>query len=118
MAQKIFDAVVTADAVSVPISIPQDWAFSIQARWATGLTATLIIQESNLDRFDEKRDDAVASTDWVSNSVTFPANPAASASGTFQHFHQSGAAHVRVFIDYASGAGGRVELWFHGKRVS
>lgn len=118
MAQKIFDATVTADAVSVPISIPEDWAFSIQGEWATGFTATLVLQHSNLDKFDDGRDDSVASTNWVSSTVTFPSNPAAAAGRTFEHFHQSGAAFVRVLVDYSAGAGGRLQLWYHGKRVS
>src|SRR5688572_25585514 len=108
MPQKIFDATVTADAVSVPISIPEDWVFSVQGKWETGFTATLIIQFSNLDKVDETRDDTVTSTDWISNSVTFPSNPAAGVGGTFQDFHQSGGAFMRVLVDYSAGAGGRL----------
>ncbi len=118
MSYKIFDATVAADAVSVPISVSEDWVWSMHCEWEAGFTATLIIQESNKDAVDGPRSDAVASTDWVNSSVTFPSNPAAGASRTFQNFHQSGARFIRLFVDHTAGAGGNLKVWFHSKRVS
>src|SRR5512134_2676758 len=110
MAYEVYDASPTADAVSARCSIQNCSKFSFHVIWAGTQAGTLYIQESNLD----DPSSAVSSTDWVTSTVTFPANPAGSASSTFQDFFEGGSQWVRVLYDYTSGSG-RVQVFFMPK---
>ena len=103
MAFKCMDAVNPggADAYSDPISMTRDSVFGLQVSWTGTLAGTLKLQFSNVEQ-----PGTGASTDWVTDtSYTFPADPAGSASSTFEQWSGCGSRWIRLFYDHTSGTG-------------